>query len=399
MPQLDAEVGQEHHPQAPVHGRIDVDNLGDPHNQTNDQLGHGVAGGRLAAEDHRAWWQILAGTNAQIALNNLEGCQVLTLVFMDAFHLHIEQGGRIHQHPGLGMNRAGQSLLGLLPHPMPALQEAGVAGQGLELAELIKIPSPAVADRLIEQRGERQIGHREPAARRDAIGDIAEPFRPDRGEIMEEVLHQQLAVQLGHTIHLMATDNRQVGHANLALRPLLDQRKLLKQLRPPRIFKAHHAQEAGVDLIDDLQLAGQQLLEQPQTPALQSFRQQGVVGVADRGGGDTPGRIPVDAVNIDQQAHQFRHGDGGMGVVELNGILAVKFRHRQALTQEDPEHVLQGAGHEENLLTQPQTFALLKLVVGIEHLRERFGLHLLEHGAGVIAGIERGEIEGVGCLG
>jgi len=83
----------------------------------------------------------------------------------------------------------------------------------------------------------------------------------------------------------------------------------------------------------------------------------------------------------------------------LDGIFAVKVGHRQALSLEDPEHVLQRAAHKENLLTEPQPLALLQFVVGIEHLGEGFRLHLLQHGPGVVPGIEGGKVEGVRGLG
>ena len=102
---------------------------------------------------------------------------------------------------------------------------------------------------------------------------------------------------------------------------------------------------------------------------------------------------------IDQQPHQLRHRNGGMGVIELNRIFAVKVADRQALPLENPEHVLQRATHKENLLTEPQPLALFQFVVGIEHLGEGFRLHLLQHGPGVVPGIERGKVEGVRGLG
>jgi hypothetical protein len=52
-------------------------------------------------------------------------------------------------------------------------------------------------------------------------------------------------------------------------------------------------QEAAVDLIDQLQVPGQQRTKQRQAPFLQGFGQQGVVGVGKRFGGDAPGRIPI----------------------------------------------------------------------------------------------------------
>jgi hypothetical protein len=56
-----AEIGQKHHPQPAPHGGIDVHHFGDAHDQPDDQFRHGVARGCLAAVDHRARRQILAG--------------------------------------------------------------------------------------------------------------------------------------------------------------------------------------------------------------------------------------------------------------------------------------------------------------------------------------------------
>ena len=206
-------------------------------------------------------------------------------------------------------------------------------------------------------------------------------------------------MQFRHAIDMVATDHGQMGHAHPPLGAFLNQGNALQDLGLAGVAQAHHAQEAGVDFVNDLQLARQQLLEDFHAPGFQGFRQQGVVGVADAGGGDAPGRIPIDAMLIHQQAHQLGHGDRRVGVVELNGELAVEIGNGQALALEDPEHVLQGAGHEEDLLTQPQPLALVQLVIGIEHLREGFRLHLVEHSPGVIAGIEGGEIKFIGGLG
>ena len=175
--------------------------------------------------------------------------------------------------------------------------------------------APAIADRLIEQGRQGWVGHRQPAPRRDAVGDIGEALRPDPGQISKKVLLQQGAVQLGHAVDVVAAHHRQVGHAHPPLRALLNQGNALQNMGIAGIANPGHAQEAGVDLVDDLQLAGQQLLKQLHAPGFQGLRQQGVVGVADAGGGDRPSGIPIDAVLIHQQPHQLSHGDGWMGVV------------------------------------------------------------------------------------
>jgi hypothetical protein len=150
-PRLHVVVGQEHHPQPPAHGRVHVHDLGDAHDEADDQLGHGVARRRLAAEDHRARRQILAvAAHAQVLLHHLQGRQVLALVFVDALHLHIEQGGGIHQQRRLllAMDRAARRCLHL--PACTATQRSRKPGrrQRLQPLQLGEIPPPALAQHL-----------------------------------------------------------------------------------------------------------------------------------------------------------------------------------------------------------------------------------------------------------
>lgn len=61
--------------------------------------------------------------------------------------------------------------------------------------------------------------------------------------------------------------------------------KMLIDLRPA----ASYLQVPPVDLVDDLQVTRQQVLEEVDGPALQGFRQDGVVGVGTGTDHDVPG--------------------------------------------------------------------------------------------------------------
>src|SRR5437899_1293704 len=67
-------------------------------------------------------------------------------------------------------------------------------------------------------------------------------------------------------------------------------------------------EQAAVDLVDDLQVTGQQPLEPSDRPAFQSFGQQGVVRVGQRSLREVPGLVPVEVCFVEQKAHQL--GDG-----------------------------------------------------------------------------------------
>ena len=76
---------------------------------------------------------------------------------------------------------------------------------------------------------------------------------------------------------------------------------------------------------------------------------------------------PLQVAVVDQQTHQFRHGDGGVGVVEQRGQCGSP---PQAALIEAAQHVLQGAAHEEVLLLQAQPTSFIGAVVGVKHLGE-----------------------------
>ncbi len=197
----------------------------------------------------------------------------------------------------------------------------------------------------------------------------------------------------------MAADAGEVRHPHVTLPVLVDQGHARVQFVLAGKTLAQSRHELCVDLVDDLEVARQHAAEQRQRPALQRFRQQCVVGVAEAALRDIPGRVPLQCVHVDEQAHQFGDRDRRMGVVQLHREFLVEARQRQVLGAHDAEHVLQRTRHEEVLLLEPQLLALQRLIVGIEDLRDVLGHRLAVHRTEVVAAIEAVEIEGFGCLG
>ena len=102
---------------------------------------------------------------------------------------------------------------------------------------------------------------------------------------------------------------------------------------------------------------------------------------------------------VDQQSHQLRHGDGRVGVVELNRPVVGEVLDGQSAVVEAAQHVLQRAADEEVLLLQAQTPAFVGAVVGVQHLGEGFAAHLFLNGAVVVADVEGIEVEAFGGIG
>ena len=172
---------------------------------------------------------------------------------------------------------------------------------------------------------------------------------------------------------MLAADTGKVCHANVFLAEFVDDR----HARDPRFIvgkaPAQEFEEASIDLVDDLEVTRKQRTEHGQGPAFESLGQDGVVGVVEGVRGDLPGLVPAQAVDVDQETHQFGDADGGMSVVELDRAALMKDLDGVTVEEVAADHVLQGAGGEEVLLLQAKLFAVDVFVVGIEDLGDVFG--------------------------
>ena len=119
-----------------------------------------------------------------------------------------------------------------------------------------------------DQPAQLRVRQREPAARRHAIGLVAEFLRPQLIEVLQHVRLEQLRVQRGHAIDRMAADAGEVCHAYLAVAVLPDQRQARKPVLIAQKTDPHLVQEMRVDLKYQLQVARQHLAEHIQRPLL-----------------------------------------------------------------------------------------------------------------------------------
>ena len=200
-------------------------------------------------------------------------------------------------------------------------------------------------------------------------------------------------MQRRHAVDLVRSDEGEVAHAHAAARLLINQRERAQQARIDEAATSRAVEMGRVDEIDDLHVARQQTLHQRHRPALQSLGQQRVVGVGEGRLRDRPGLVPLEAVEVDQNAHQLGDRDCGMGVVELDGGVISERADVLVLLDVAANEVKQGSGSKEILLPQAQFLAGGRGVTWIEHLGDRLGPHRVRQRADEIAGVEGVELE------
>ena len=107
---------------------------------------------------------------------------------------------------------------------------------------------------------------------------------------------------------------------------------------------------AGVDAHGQLHVPRQNVGHEVPGPLLQRLGHQGVVGVVQAAAGDVEGPVEGHAPFVHQQAHQLRHGDGGVGVVELKDVALGEFVKVVVVFGPAAQDVLQRGGSQQILL-------------------------------------------------
>ena len=224
----------------------------------------------------------------------------------------------------------------------------------------------------------------------NAVRLVVEFLRGDGVKIAQDGVFQDLRVELRHAVHRVAADHGEVCHAHeaaaedggglLAVVPAGD--GLVKALAP-----------AAVDLLDDLELAGEERAHERHRPLLQRFRHDGVVRVGDRAAGDVPRFLPREPFAVHEKPHQLRNAERGMGVVRVDGNALGQLVPRKMRGAERAQHALQSGADEEILLLETQLLPGGGVVVGIEQAGDRLGVVVGLLRAGIVPGVEGVEIE------
>jgi len=233
----------------------------------------------------------------------MEDIEELALVLVDSLDLTVEQRVDIDLQAVILEDVPGQVLFCGRLDLLPVGPEAGVSGKRAESLQLVKVSGPAVADCAGDQSGKSRVGLFQPAPLGDAVGLVIESFRVHFIKIAEQFLLQDIGVQGSHPVDGEAADNGQVRHPYLPFPVLFNDRHPLDSAVITGKMAADFQQKSFVDFIDDDHMARQNMLEEPERPFFQCFRENGVVGVGKSLPGNLPGFIPGELFLIDQNPH------------------------------------------------------------------------------------------------
>ena len=388
----DAVVLEEDHLQLAVDVGVVVDDLAEGADEADDLLRHIIGGSRLRPEDESAGFDVESGVlfQAEIEVENVQRVQELTLVLMQPLDLHVEDGVRVDGDAVRLLDVRREPLLVAALDVGELHEDVAVAHIAHEILQFVRVREPAVSDEVGDERGELRVRLRHPAAVSDAVGHVGELLGVHRVVVAEDVVLQDVGVQRADAVYRVRGDEAEVRHLDL---PFREHRIPRDGVPVGGIELPELAHEALIDLVHDLIDAGEQSLKEILRPLFERLRHDGVVGVGDAARGDVPRLLPAHAVLVEEDAHELRYAEGGMGVVDVDGD-AVREVVKRGIGLEVPrDDALYGRGHEEILLFEPERLALDVVVGGIKHLGDGLRHRLCRHRLDVLPSREHGHVE------
>ncbi len=124
----------------------------------------------------------------------------------------------------------------MLRNSWSAAEVPGEVAQPAQIAQVVV--DPRIANALRNELAEFRIGMQHPTAWRDTVGFV-EALGVELVELGHQVGFDEFGVKLGHAVDAKGTDRRQVGHAHLLLRALLDDRQSCQPVRVARPTDLH----------------------------------------------------------------------------------------------------------------------------------------------------------------
>ena len=193
-------------------------------------------------------------------------------------------------------------------------------------------------------------------------------------------------------VHGVRADDGEVCHAALAIP---EDCSLLELVHPVLRIMREGLAVAAVDLVDEHVGARKLGAEHRNRPLLEGFRHDRVVRVGDSRRHGLPGRIPVKALLIDEDAHELGAAECRVRIVRVDAdMLREVFPGIGAeVALIGVKDRLQACRDEEVLLLEAQKTSMLARIVRVEDRGDGLDIGAELERLGIVAGIEGIEIE------
>ncbi len=182
-----------------------------------------------------------------------------------------------------------------------------------------QIAQPVWACFFADQRSQLGVALQEPAPLGNAIGHIGQFVGFQGIKMGKDLFFENGGMQFGDAIDAVAANQSEMGHAHLGfVEACFQDRDLLQQFTLMGGLQIDRIQKAPVDLLNQLQMARQQLFQHRHRPFFQGFGHDRVVGIRQAAGGEVPGFFPGQVVFVDKEPHQLSHCQSRVGIVHLD---------------------------------------------------------------------------------
>ena len=254
----------------------------------NNLLSHPVTRSRLATENGYTRLLLLPvlrrhSLQGQVTVDNSKDVQLLTLILVDSLDLDIKQSGGVDGNVCGVFDMLGKAnFVGIL-NLSPLLLELLVIRELLNLVQGGKVLEESISTSLgSNELTQARVGLVQPSARGNTVGDIGELVGAiDLDEILEDGGLDKIGVKLGHTVHLVrANDSKECHPDHLGLR-LLNNGNPREEITVIGELLLYLLQEVEVNIIDDLEMSGKEMLDQAYRPLFKSLRENGMICVTE----------------------------------------------------------------------------------------------------------------------
>lgn len=264
-----------------------VDHRADRIDQMNNLLGHPVPWRGFTTKDAHTRHLRLSllrrhSLERQVTMNHTKDVELLALILVDTLNLHVKQGRWVDNHARSVLDVLRQAhLVGVLDL-CPLLAELLIVDMLLQLTQERQVLEELIPAALGgDELGESRVSLVQPATGCDSVCYVCEFVGPvDCNKVLEDGGLDEVGVKLCHAVDLVGADDGEERHAHHLGLGFFNDGYAAEDVSVVGEGLLHGLQEIQVDVVDDLEVAREQVLDEADGPFLKSFREDRMIGIS-----------------------------------------------------------------------------------------------------------------------